>query len=118
MLKYSIGPALCLALGLSASGPLAHAQSVDTITQSQTVHYADLDLNRPTDAKALMRRIHSAAARVCGDAQTLGEYEQYWDCVRMAEDKAVSDVNKPTVTAAYTSKDKHIRLAQAHGGQG
>jgi UrcA family protein len=120
MFKYSIGPALCLALGITTAGQPARAGGSDIVTQSKTVSYADLDLSQAAGAQTLLARIHGAAKWVCGPAEgheDLQDVTSYRTCIKLAEDRAVADVNRPTVTAMYKGGVKPVRLA-SRGGEG
>ena len=55
------------ALGLAFCAAGAHAAEPVTPVASQTVRYADLNLDTAAGAKALYQRIHAAAEQVCGD---------------------------------------------------
>ncbi len=108
--------ALALALAASACllGAGARAQSTsvqevvvrpaasDVRTQAETVSYVDLDLGHEAGAKTLLARISGAAKRVCGPAPDTHESNTpYRHCVNSAVDRAVTEVNRPTVNALH-----------------
>lgn len=79
-------------------------------TYSQKVSYADLNLNSPQGAGALLHRIRRAAAIVCsaGDPSPMQQWTTrgYRTCVREATDRAVADAHSPMVTALYSGAGK------------
>jgi UrcA family protein len=70
------------------------------------VHYQDLDLSRPQDAKVLYRRISIAARRVCNPpgAIDLAQLARYSECYDTAVANAVASVDKQTLTALHQSR--------------
>jgi UrcA family protein len=98
-----------LAFAAFAACPLlaAHAESTAT-RRTETVRYADLDLNNHEGAVTLFRRLHNAAADVCtspADDTGHAAVPLYQRCVDHALGDAVSAVDQPALTA----------YAQAHG---
>lgn len=87
-----------------ATGP-AWASISDVETRSVTLRFDPRDLNTDTGADRLLSRISGAASRVCdegGSMLQLIESSGYRVCRHDAIARAVADVNRPTVTAAYT----------------
>jgi UrcA family protein len=79
------------------------APGVDVVGQA-TVHFGDLDVDRPAGAAVLYRRIQMAAERVCGEPQQVGSFmiSGVWRaCVAQAIDRAVVAVDRPALTAYY-----------------
>ena len=103
------------------AGAAAHAQSVgltgiavsvDRVTQSQSVSYADLDLTSAAGMKTLTTRIDSAAKTVCGPGPEYRDSRTpYETCVKSAEDRAMIQV-------ARTAEASHLALnsQRRHGG--
>lgn len=93
------------ALSLSAS---QFAAASDTVTQSITVSYGDLNLSNPAGASALYQRIRGAARKVCTVAGESPYEVQDLDkrqCILDAIDKAVMKVNSPVLVAMYKAKN-------------
>ena len=85
------------AVGVSAAAiPAADAPSV-------VVHYADLDLASEQGARALYRRIASAAWNVCPevDNRNLKASAESRTCREQAIARAVRDVGTPLLAAVY-----------------
>jgi UrcA family protein len=80
---------------LAAAQP-AHAD--EYAVKTTTVKYGDLNLQSEAGARALYRRLQSAAARVCGD-----DYRSFgWrQCYQKALSGAVDDVGAPTLMAVH-----------------
>jgi len=93
--------ATTLAAGLAANH--AWAAEPTQVATSVVVHYADLDLSRPKDARVLYDRLHAAARLVCRESvvvlEDLEHLRQYHDCIDRALANAVTDVGAATVTA-------------------
>jgi UrcA family protein len=98
-------------LAAVATANLAAATPEAAETHSTVVHYEDLDLSRPKDARRLYGRIKKAARTVCdnhplSDFKRLTEYEK---CLEQAVTEAVEKVQSEQVTAIHRAQ-KH-RLA-------
>lgn len=95
-MKTTINTALAALLLVAA----AHAAE-PRLTQS--VSYADLNLDSPKGVQVLMSRIQGAARLVCSPLAGVGvdAHVRYSDCYDKAMGDAVAAVNKPTVTAKY-----------------
>ena len=83
-------------------------------TVSTTVRYSDLNLANPEGARAMLTRIRRAARQVCEpQPETAFEYLDWRNCVAKATDGAVSRLDAPMVTAAYSGKSANsVHLAQ------
>ena len=88
--------ALWLVCGLAAS----NAQAEDA--RSETVKFADLNLDSQAGVEALYGRIHAAAWRVC--QQPGGELAAVKGCMRKAESQAIGKLNNSLLTAFYQKK--------------
>jgi len=97
MIKLST---LMVASALALSGWTARADDA-AAPKTATVRYADLDLNNPRGAAVLYQRIRGAAEHVCRDldGRSLEFREGYAACVHQALAKALTDVDRTTVTA-------------------
>ncbi len=92
-----------VAAPLLATGP-AWASISDTQTRSVTLRFDPRDLNTDHGADRLLSRISGAATKVCDDGGSMLQLESsaYRVCRHDAIARAVADLNRPTVTAAYT----------------
>ena len=105
--------AFAAALSTLAFGA-AHAQSgsFDSISLSQSVSYADLDLGSSAGMKTLTVRINSAAKTVCGPAPEYRDSRTAYDaCIKTAVDHAMIQV-------ARASEANRLALngQRQHGG--
>ena len=79
----------------------------------ETVSFEDLDLSTRAGADTLMGRIRSAAQRVCSPDATypdqLSDVADHDRCMDRAIDRAVADVDAPSLDDAY-----HARYARAY----
>jgi UrcA family protein len=91
---------LVVASALALSGWAARADDA-AAPNTATVRYADLDLNNPRGAAVLYQRLRRAAEHVCRnlDGRSLEFREGYAACVHQALAKALTDVDRTTVTA-------------------
>ncbi len=92
---------LALASLLTAQAALATPPQDEVKTVA--VHYRDLDLSQPQDAKRLYWRIKSAARIACdndpeSDLIRLAEYKR---CMREAVANAVAQVKSPQLTGIH-----------------
>ena len=89
---------------------LSSALAISATPQGEriAVHYQDLDLSKPNDAKVLYRRISIAARRVCNPPGTreLAQLAKYSECYEVAVNNAVSSVNQQTLTALHESRSQ------------
>jgi UrcA family protein len=92
----TVGTAFCAGICLAAATAPANAGTVYDTARSQTVRYADLNLDSREGRKTLDRRISRAAHAVCAtgsvDVATMKDESR---CVRAALDSA-----KPKIVAA------------------
>ena len=106
-MKIHVRLGLLAAAGLVASPLLATAPArasiSDTQTRSVTLRFDPRDLNTDKGADHLLSRISSAASKVCDDGGSMVQLESssYRICRSEAIARAVGDVNRPMVTAAY-----------------
>jgi len=91
-----------IAIGLACVF-VASTTHADEPVRSQTVSFADLNVNTPAGARALYDRIHSAAERVCTDSDPLQRLAA-GSCARKAEAQAIEKLNLPQLTAYYRVK--------------
>ena len=104
---------LAFAAALSAlAGAAAHAQTIDRVTQSQSVFYADLNLSTEGGMKTLITRIHGAAKNVCGPEPDSREWQtSYQACIKAASDSALVQVAR-----AAGSSQMAVNVQRRHGG--
>jgi UrcA family protein len=100
--------ASCVMLASTAlyAGPAPSDQTATPVV----VHFADLNLNQPSDVAVLYQRISVAATRVCGPSAITGDYyvsPAYRSCYFKAIAQAVASVNNPSVTAYYMARVGH-----------
>jgi UrcA family protein len=91
--------AAVLALTAAQSGTAAEAQ-----VSRATVHFGDLNVDRPAGAAVLYRRIRRAAEGVCGEEREPGTHmvsQQWRSCVAQAIDEAVVSLDRPALTAYH-----------------
>lgn len=100
---------LATAVGSAGASAAAEHRIVST-----TVRYGDLDLANREGAKAMLTRIKHAARQVCAPPpESALEYPDWRDCISKATGGAVSRLNAPMVTAAYSGKQTNpVVLAQ------
>ena len=115
MTKSVLSIVLAAATLATVAGSAAASSPFDRHTVSTVVRYGDLDLGAPDGAKAVLTRIRHAAKQVCEPApESALEYQDWRECVAKATDGAVSRLNAPMVTAAYSPKKANpVHLAQA-----
>ncbi len=77
------------------------------------VHYQDLDMSRPQDAKVLYRRISQAARRVCNapGRHDIAQLALYSKCYDTAIANAVESVNEQALTALHQSRTQKARAS-------
>ena len=103
--------AFSMFLGFGALVAPASAAQHQTM---QTVSYADLDLDDEAGATRMIMRIDHAARSVCGDrsgTMTLAERRAIRACRTESEQRAVTDLNHPVVTAMYFGRAPTIIVA-------
>jgi UrcA family protein len=97
------------AVAETASAQAASAAEVSIKTPS-----SDLDLSAPAGAKVMLRRIHNAAAQICGPMPSdwLHYGRQYDACIKQTVDRAVARLGAPMVTAMSEGATP-VRFARA-----
>ena len=102
------------ALVFAAQGAMA-ADSINIgYTQlSETVSYADLDINKTEGAQALYSRLNRAAKNVCAPLRdrNLERHVKYRSCVSEAIANAVGEINQPLLTQHHKSRGTEISSA-------
>ena len=97
-------------LALLGAARAALADGYEEGVARQRVTYADLNLDRATDAEALYVRLQHAAARVC--YADLSSYTQInfarRSCVRHAVADAVARIDHPNLTAAHAARQTGV----------
>jgi UrcA family protein len=92
----------CAAAAWLACASVAFSAHAGDDVRSETVKFADLNVDTPAGAEALYGRIHAAARRVC--EQPAGELVSVRRCMANAESQAIGKVNSPLLTAFYEQK--------------
>jgi UrcA family protein len=95
------------ALVFAAHGAMATGSiSVGYTQLSETVSYADLDINKAEGAQALYNRLNRAAKNVCAPLRDrdLKSIVEHRDCVSEAIANAVGAVNQPLLTQHHKSR--------------
>ena len=95
------------ALVFAAQGAMAtDSISVGYTQLSETVSYADLDINKTEGAQALYNRLGRAAKNVCAPLRdrTLKRTMQHRNCISEAVANAVGAVNQPLLTQHHKSR--------------
>jgi UrcA family protein len=93
---------VCSALAMSVACVLIAFNARAADDRSETVKFADLNVNTQAGVEALYGRIHAAARRVCD--QPAGEQSGIRSCMSKAEASAIAKVNTPLLTAFYQKK--------------
>ncbi len=88
---------------LLACAVLVSSAYADDQVRSETVKFADLNVNTPAGVEALYQRIHSAAKRVCSESGTL-QQTAAGACARKAEADAIEKVSLSQLTAYFRMK--------------
>lgn len=102
--------AMALTCALIASTAFADDQ-----LRTETVKFADLNVNTTEGAQALYTRIHRAAIHVCSydGADPLMQISAA-SCARKAEARAIEKLSLPQLTAYYQAKTgKHTQALSA-----
>jgi UrcA family protein len=100
---------------------IARADSIPEF-RSETVKYADLNTANVEGAAVLYKRLVNAAKSVCRDMEpgrSLGLMRPYHQCVQVALSNAITDVDRPAVTAYATahgvvSESATIKIARSN----
>ncbi|MBS0362862.1 MAG: UrcA family protein [Proteobacteria bacterium] len=105
----ALGCAVALTCALSAHAAVVSEADAARDVERQPVRVAvrihDLDLSSPAGSAAMLRRISQAAQEACG-ASSFSFQDYRWatkrsGCYRQSMDRAVADLNAPTVTRLY-----------------
>jgi UrcA family protein len=96
---FVVATALC-------STSLVHAVTPPRTLETPPVKvsFSDLNLDTPAGAKVLYGRISRAAAQVCGPGLATwypGKARAVRDCLNATVDRAVKQINRPTLTAMH-----------------
>jgi len=92
---------------LSGAFSAAHADT-SIAPRSETVRFADLDINHADGAAVLYRRLKHAAEFVCRDMEPgreLGRAQAYGDCIQEALDHALARIDSGAVAAYAASHE-------------
>jgi UrcA family protein len=105
--RHALIAMVALATALTAN--LASATTVDDEARQTVVHYSDLDLSRPEDARRLYVRIRSAAHVVCENFRSadLQRAQIYKRCMDKAVADAVAKVQSTQVAAVANAQTRH-----------
>ncbi len=98
---------IILTSALAAGAQIAHAADpTDDSSRHVTVHFADLDVTNVEGEAALYHRLQSAAKSVCSEDNTkdLASESRVKTCESKAISAAVTEINRPTLTAYYRAK--------------
>jgi len=93
---------VCCAMAMSLAFVLIAFNARAADVRSETVKFADLNIDTQAGVQALYGRIHAAARRVCD--QPAGEQSAVRSCMSKAEASAIAQVNTPLLTALYEKK--------------
>jgi UrcA family protein len=102
------------ALVFAAQGAMAtDSISIGYTQLSETVSYADLDINKAEGAQALYNRLNRAAKNVCAPLRDrdLKRNMAHRSCVSEAIANAVGEVNQPLLTQHHKSRDTDVSSA-------
>ena len=81
-------------------------------TRSAEVSFRELDLDTPSGAATLYRRIQAAARTVCQYEPTSPREQTIWQyCVRPTVDAAVTKVNNPLLTELHSGHSSPVVTA-------
>ena len=104
--------AAVLALGLTiAFTPVARADAAPDVPKLE-VSYTDLDIATEQGARALYRRIATAARQVCprGEGSIVPKLEEVSrTCIRDAISRAVHEVNSPRLAEVEASLGRRVK---------
>lgn len=96
------------ALALALAGPAIAQAAPANQPISVKVRHGDLNLERSSDARIMVRRIERAALNACGASDgSVREYRMAiarTACYRETLDAAVATLNVPSVSAAYHAR--------------
>lgn len=113
-MEQTMSRTVSLAFALAACIAGQAAAETAPAPQSATVAYGDLDVSHAAGANALLPRIRTAAIAVCqppADVHDMRGVAEAKACVQAAMTRAVADVGRPSVTAAYRQAPSKLDLA-------
>jgi UrcA family protein len=93
----------CIAAMLLAGVLVASDALADEEVRSETVKFADLNVDNQAGVETLYTRLRSAARRVCSETDPTRQYAAT-ECTRNSLARAVEKVNLPLLTAYYQTK--------------
>jgi UrcA family protein len=102
------------ALVFAAQGAMAtDSINMGYMQLSETVSYADLDINKAEGAQALYNRLNRAAKTVCAPlkGRDLQRATDHRACIGEALANAVGEVNQPLLTQHHKSRGTDISSA-------
>ncbi|MCT2400741.1 UrcA family protein [Novosphingobium mangrovi (ex Huang et al. 2023)] len=101
-------PAVVLLAAITAFAGLAPSQAMSRVYLSQTVKYADLDLNRPSQVAVLDRRLNDAVWAICGKRGMLGidEFHDWRRCLSQA--RASAKEGREVALAGTNQSSPHV----------
>ncbi|HZF26060.1 MAG TPA: UrcA family protein [Steroidobacteraceae bacterium] len=97
--------------GISSQAAAGEPSPLDN--PSVKVRFEHLDFTKPDAVADLYRRIQTSAQRVCRDASSpwdASREETFKRCYSATVDKAVSQVNRPQLTALHQGKEQPVRV--------
>lgn len=105
-----LGAIAFLAVGAVGIMGKAAADDLPFASKSLTVHFADLNLDKPPHAAKLLSRLKNAAREVCRplDGGTLRQKHNFATCVDFALSNAVARVDRPVLTSAFVPADQNL----------
>jgi UrcA family protein len=111
---------VAVALVAASSFGIARADTPSE-ARSETVRFADLNINNSPGAEILYRRLNVAATNVCRELEpgrSLALVASHRACIHAALSKALADVGNPVVLAYAASHgtaavDVRLRIAQS-----
>lgn len=101
-----------LAAAFIGHSGLAYADRIEGVVvnaPSVIVSFAELDISKPQGLEVLYSRIKTAAKSVCGfdhSIQQLSRGSDSMACYKSAVEGAVTQINRPTLTAFHRAKSK------------
>jgi len=109
LLTNVFSAAIAIGAVVLAVGSMSGVAQAQTAPKQITAHvsYADLDLSTQDGARALLKRINSAAKEACGPDPVMSPLTPaaptlYDRCIAEAADTAVANLNAPLVLALHT----------------
>ncbi len=94
---------VAIATAIVLVGAVVSTAHADEQVRTETVKFADLNVDTPSGAQALYTRIHWAAQRVCSEADPIQQLAAK-ACVSKAEARAIEKLSLPQLTAFYQMK--------------